>query len=191
MLRSCSACHLHLNIFIQYDKCLKWFCDHCHDLVPDIVTQMPSLFNAGLLWLYKQCCDKPFAPKPSIIKYASLHTQTATPTLTPKPTTTVYISLHNQTVTPTLHPKPTTTIYVSLHTQTITPNTSSTPKSPHEPSAGTVIIVHYTPITLNYTPNYCQHLHLKHRLIIANHLNFPLDQTKQLGTKYYILLTLH
>ena len=71
---------------------------------PDIITQMSSLFNARLRWLCKQCRDKPFAIKPSIIEYISLHTQTAIPTLHPKPTLTEYASLHTQTSTPTLTP---------------------------------------------------------------------------------------
>ena len=100
----CSACNIHSNILTQCDKCLKWFCYHCHGLPPDIVTQMPSIVNAGLLWLCKQCCGKPFATKPTIIEYMSLHTQTATPTLHLKPTTTEYASLHTQTSNPTLIP---------------------------------------------------------------------------------------
>ena len=81
----CSACNQHSDIITQCDKCLKWFCDHCHGLTPDIVAQMPSLFEAGLHWLCLPCRVKPFAPISTTTEYISSYSQTVTKTLPPSP----------------------------------------------------------------------------------------------------------
>ena len=98
----CSACNIHSDILTQCDKCLKWFCDHCHGLTPDIVKLMPSLSDAGLFWFCRPCHAKPFSPElPTTTETISTQTQTTTETISTQTQTLATIHIPSPTLTDT------------------------------------------------------------------------------------------
>ena len=61
---NCVSCSRTVETLTQCDKCESWYCHTCHGLTPNIVSQMASLFNAGLFWFCLDCRDPTPTPKP-------------------------------------------------------------------------------------------------------------------------------